>query len=155
MTALNDEETQRKGIIIISYSVGAEKATDKDSAWCIAHLCRILPIPTSVFHGCSDNPEHRVALSVAQLSLGTQLRIRCRLHFGTSIFHVGRKRKQQGLRFLGEPFLLGIFIVWVECVCVSLSLSLATNIPILAIILFISHPPVLVVLFPLLSSTLH
>ena len=80
---MEDEETQRKGIIIITYSVGAENAVDRESAWAVARLCWILPFPVAIFHACSDNPRHRVALSLAQMVIGTQNRIRSRVHFGT------------------------------------------------------------------------
>lgn len=81
-SALEDDETQRRGVIIISYSVGTSKALEREGAWNIARLSFTIPMRVVGIHGCSDDPKQRLVMALVQVVIGTYLRVRSRIHSG-------------------------------------------------------------------------
>jgi hypothetical protein len=82
MAALEDEETQKRGFVIISYTIGTTRALDRRSSYKIARLSWILPMRTAGVHGCTDDPRQSTMMNFAVMLIGTNMRVRTRIHFG-------------------------------------------------------------------------
>lgn len=82
--ALQDEQTQRRGIVVIAYYVGADNI-DRGGVWAVTRLFYALPMRVPGLHGCSDQPTHRMAMVLAQMILGADNRMRTRFQFGACL----------------------------------------------------------------------
>ena len=80
-SALEDDEIQRRGMVMIVYDVGAMLPADQTTAFNFGKLMSfILPIRIAGFHICSNEPQRVTALR--KLLLGSQSRLRTRCHDG-------------------------------------------------------------------------
>ena len=85
MAALEDEETQKHGFVIIAYYVGSRKQVDRRGSYTIARLSSMLPMRAVGLHGCTDSSGQRTLMDLTRMIIGAKLRFRSRLHFGKHI----------------------------------------------------------------------
>ena len=87
MVAMEDEEAQKRGAVIVVYLIGKKEVSPPDGGvniWKIPTVANIaLPIRMNSVHICYDNANLRPVLSFAIHALDTFARVRCRSHFGT------------------------------------------------------------------------
>ena len=87
MVAMEDEEIQKRGAVIIVYLIGRRHDSVPDrgiNAWKVATMTNVaLPIRMNSVHICYDNPNLRPIFSFAIHALDTFARVRYRSHFGT------------------------------------------------------------------------
>jgi len=83
MTALEDVETQKNGIIIVGYNMGMNRVVDRRAVFAIQSMKRILPMRVVSIHYCYDDIRFRVMMTLAMLMMGATRRVRLRAHFGT------------------------------------------------------------------------
>mmetsp|Transcript_19560 Transcript_19560/g.36480 ORF Transcript_19560/g.36480 Transcript_19560/m.36480 type:complete len:489 (+) Transcript_19560:119-1585(+) len=83
MFALQDVETQKRGIVGLVYNIGAGKSTDREAVWKAAKIVSILPVRFTGIHYCYDDEKIRLLFGLAMFVFNKNARIRCRLHFGT------------------------------------------------------------------------
>jgi hypothetical protein len=88
MTMLEDEDAQRKGVVMINYNVGIgyyEDNINSDPRYKTkrANLLGGVPCRPTAVHYCYDDARIRPALAAFQLFLGTYGRLRFRAHYGT------------------------------------------------------------------------
>jgi len=83
MTALEDVETQRNGIVMVGYNMGAKRVVDRGLAFAIQFVMRILPFRIVSIHYCYDDVRFRVMMTLAMLMMGASRRVRLRAHYGT------------------------------------------------------------------------
>ena len=84
MVSLQDEDTQKYGVVDVVYNIGLAKH-DAQFADVIAkaHMLRDgVPFRLSALHYCYDNPLLRSAMSLVQIMVGRDYRLRFRTHFG-------------------------------------------------------------------------
>jgi hypothetical protein len=91
MAALEDEETQKRGFVIIPYIVGTTHAFNRRNSYKIARLSWILPMRAAGLHGCTDDPRQRTLMNFAVMIIGTNMRVRTRIHFGETILFLLKK----------------------------------------------------------------
>lgn len=82
MAAFEDEETQKRGVVLIPYNIGSPYAFDRRSSYLHARLTWILPVRVAGLHGCSQDPRQRTLMNLALNFIGTKMRLRTRIHFG-------------------------------------------------------------------------
>jgi hypothetical protein len=82
MAALEDEETQKNGFVIIAYYVGSRKQVDRRGSYNIARLSWMLPMRAVGLHGCTDDPRQCTLMNLTRMIIGTYMRFRSRIHFG-------------------------------------------------------------------------
>lgn len=82
MTALEDEETQKKGIVLLGYNMGAKSVVDRPAVWAIEKLRKALPMRVVGMHYCYDSFKMRPMMSLAMLVMGATSRVRFRAHYG-------------------------------------------------------------------------
>lgn len=85
MFALQDVETQKRGIVGLAYNVGRGRTTDREAVWKAAKMVSIIPLRFTAVHYCFDDEKLRMLFSVAMFVFNKNARIRCRLHFGTDM----------------------------------------------------------------------
>lgn len=93
MTATEDIETQKLGIVGIAYNVGPYSRSDRQAVWKNAKLCASLPLRFSAMHYCYDDPSKGTLLNVAMFVFGRHIRMRCRTHCGkysVAVFRLAR-----------------------------------------------------------------
>lgn len=85
MTALEDEENQRKGFVLVIYQVGTKGAANV----CVTELLRkapfmkgAMPIRLVAVHYCLDDSVIHTVLNLLQVVLGKQYQLRFRSHYG-------------------------------------------------------------------------
>ena len=83
MTALEDEQTQKLGIVMVGYNCGPNRTVDRKSAFAIQSLRRHLPMRMVSIHYCYDDFKMRPMMTIAMLVMGASQRVRFRAHFGT------------------------------------------------------------------------
>lgn len=86
MAALENPNTQRRGIVLIIYTNDSSKADGKLLTDLVmnSYLLRDgLPVRLSAIHYCSDSERTRPCLSLLRSVGGTDFRLRCLDHFGT------------------------------------------------------------------------
>ena len=95
MACMKDEESQRKGVVIVAYNFGStitlgNKTSNKKSTpqriWYNAQTLKNMPFRIVSFHVCYDNALFGKTIGLVMTLLGTKDRIRFRTHFGTSFF---------------------------------------------------------------------
>jgi hypothetical protein len=85
MAAVEDEETQKRGLVTIGYMVG--KFIGKTNSELNKRLARDLewlPVRMTGVHICYDDPKLRAWKPLAMLLMGRHLRLRTRIHDGTN-----------------------------------------------------------------------
>jgi hypothetical protein len=85
MSLLEDEEAQRKGVVAIFYNVGIDKfASMLDSSLMRngTKSMESLPLRLTGIHYCYDDARLLPALSISQLVIRRQGRLRLRVHYG-------------------------------------------------------------------------
>jgi hypothetical protein len=84
-TLMDDEDAQKNGIVAVIYNVGQFRreavALDLTKDW--PRIMRTLPLRLVGFHYCFDDAALHPAASLAKLVVGTNTRLRFRVHFGT------------------------------------------------------------------------
>lgn len=87
MTAVEDEETQQRGLTSVDYSVGKfdRKSIDLGSLNIGAWFLKSLPIRICAFHGCFNDPGFRFIINSAVYLLNEGGRARTKLHCGTQM----------------------------------------------------------------------
>jgi hypothetical protein len=84
MVALEDEETQRNGIVMVCYNVGPfdNDLIDRDFFWTGCSLFRWLPVHVPGMHYCFSDAKIRVVTSLVVFGLPPKERSRLRFHDG-------------------------------------------------------------------------
>lgn len=85
MTALKDEETQKKGMVMVHFNIkaGWKQVFDTKLAKKIMKLRHAIPIHVAGLHYCFDDPTMAKIIGLVYLSLmKKELRARSRLHLG-------------------------------------------------------------------------
>ena len=82
MTALEDVETQKNGIVMVGYNMGAKRVVDRELAFSIQFVMRMLPFRMVSIHYCYDDVRFRVMITLAMLMMGASRRVRMRAHYG-------------------------------------------------------------------------
>jgi hypothetical protein len=82
MTATEDIETQKRGIVGLAYNVGPASRSDRHAVFKNGKLCAALPLRFVAMHYCYDDPRMKTLLNVAMFVFGRHIRMRCRTHCG-------------------------------------------------------------------------
>jgi hypothetical protein len=82
MTALEDPETQKAGLVLVGYNMGEKRAMDRQAVWAIQRLRKVLPMRVVGMHYCYDDFKFRPMMTVAMLVMGAMNRVRFRAHYG-------------------------------------------------------------------------
>jgi hypothetical protein len=83
MAAVEDEETQRKGLVGIVYNMGsASLEFDAGPVLRCAHLRNSLPARYSSVHYCYNNPRFADFVNYERCAFDRHTRARCRAHKG-------------------------------------------------------------------------
>ena len=93
MTALEDDETQKAGIVMVGYNIGPRRVMDRKAAFAIQSIRRYLPFYLASVHYCYDDFRSRPMMTVAMLVMGGTTRVRFRAHYGESIVLPSRATK--------------------------------------------------------------
>jgi hypothetical protein len=83
MFAIQDVETQKRGVVGLAYNVGLGKTKDREAVWKAAKIVSVLPFRFPGIHYCYDDENLRMLFGLAMYVFNKNSRIRCRLHFGT------------------------------------------------------------------------
>jgi hypothetical protein len=81
----DDEETQKKGVVFVSYSMDMPERADENRRkllWGACVLSQSLPIRSSSFHYCYNSSKVGPFLPVIAYAAGSLLRVRIRAHHG-------------------------------------------------------------------------
>lgn len=82
MTAVEDEDTQKSGLVIVGYNMGPRRVIDRKAAFAIQSLRKHLPFHLASIHYCHDDFRSRPMMTVAMLVMGATTRVRFRAHYG-------------------------------------------------------------------------
>ena len=85
MSALEDLETQRLGIVAVSFNMGPQRIVDRSEAWAVSRLSNALPQRRVAIHCCYDDHNSRVMLALALLVFAPTDRFRFRSHCGKQL----------------------------------------------------------------------
>jgi hypothetical protein len=85
MFALQDVETQKRGIVGLAYNVGRDRTTDSEAVRKAAKLVSIIPLRFTAVHYCFDDEKLKMLFALAMFVFNKNARIRTRLHFGTDM----------------------------------------------------------------------
>ena len=87
MAAVEDEETQKRGFVVLFHFVGSTLvsgiASDITLGKMSASLLSCLPIKFTSIHICFDDPRFRIMNALLMLQMGRERRVRLRMHYGT------------------------------------------------------------------------
>ena len=83
--ALREEETQKKGLVLITYRIGKmDRNPNPMMVWKTYRMIAALPFRIRGWHMCTDNPMFSVFwLNLIQKNLEKSRRMRLRIHQGT------------------------------------------------------------------------
>jgi hypothetical protein len=81
MTALEDVQVQRSGVVALIYNVGT-KSVDYELLRNSPKLMESLPFRVVSVHYCYSDVRIRPAMALIQANIGTEGRVRFRAHFG-------------------------------------------------------------------------
>jgi hypothetical protein len=87
-TLENDEEVQKKGVVMVINMYGEWKHTPSqmiDQVWHAQHILRDWPFRPLGFHLCYDQPALGSILDFLHVVVGKDLRVRERCHFGSKM----------------------------------------------------------------------
>jgi len=86
MCALDDEETQINGLIVLFFHMGApdhpEKMNDHGLIWQLGASLRVLPFRLKGMHVCTDDPAIKMLFGLMTSASSRQIKRRLKLHFG-------------------------------------------------------------------------
>lgn len=82
MTALEDDETQKAGVVMVGYNIGPRRVMDRKAAFAIQSIRGHLPFYLASVHYCYDDFRSRPMMTVAMLVMGATNRVRFRTHYG-------------------------------------------------------------------------
>jgi hypothetical protein len=93
-----DEEFQKRGMIVCRYSLGAQSPGHLHLDYVIkaARLTKTMPTRTVGYHYCYDDAKLRPLLATLQMFGGRNLRLRFRAHFGKNIYDTIRYETKRG-----------------------------------------------------------
>ncbi len=86
MTAVEEEETQKRGMVGLFYFVGAtsfefdRKVVEVNNR--LSGLLKCLPFKFTAMHICFDDPRLSMIKSLLMLTMGRDSRVRLRIHVG-------------------------------------------------------------------------
>ena len=105
MSALEDEETQRRGMACIIYGVGDVSITDTDLKTVVqgAWVQSVVPAKTCSLHHCISDTSIRRFINVSMMFFDEQTKARAKMHHGTS-------KKLSVSEFIGD-FAHDVFLV--------------------------------------------
>ena len=83
MTALTDEETQKKGMVLVGHNMGHKSATDRTPVRAIMRMRQVLPMRVVTLHYCHDNAKARPIMYLAAFLSGAYGRVRFRPQYGS------------------------------------------------------------------------
>eukprot|EP00980_Cylindrotheca_fusiformis_P030607 scaffold25091_cov147-Cylindrotheca_fusiformis.AAC.7 len=82
MVALEDEETQKNGVVMIGLNTGKDRVMNREAAWAVHKMARVLPMRVVGIHFCYDALMLLPMVSLAMLVMGATRRVRFRAHYG-------------------------------------------------------------------------
>ena len=86
MANSEEEEIQKKGIVIIGYSVGnnpVPASKPRQTVWGMAKVLSSIPVRVPGLHCCYDSSVVAAIASIGRLALNTFTRMRVRTHYGS------------------------------------------------------------------------
>lgn len=86
MANSEEEEIQKKGIVIIGYSVGnnpVPASKPRQTVWGMAKVLSSIPVRVPGLHCCYDSSVVAAVAAIGMLALNTFTRIRVRTHYGS------------------------------------------------------------------------
>jgi hypothetical protein len=86
MSALEDEETQKAGMVMVGYNTGPKSCMDIQAVWGVMKLRRVLPFRVVGMHYCYDDFKMRPMMTLAMLIMGSHGRMRFRAHYGKETY---------------------------------------------------------------------
>lgn len=82
MTALEDEDTQKAGIVMVGYNMGPNRVVDRNAAFAVQSIKRHLPCRMGSIYYCYDDFHFCPMMTVAMLMMGLRNRVQFRAHYG-------------------------------------------------------------------------
>jgi hypothetical protein len=82
MAALEDEDTQRGGLVSVNFNVGNHHGLDREFVWKTCHLVNRLPLKIVAMHFCYNDPKLDLLVSLGTYVLDSKNRTRLRAHSG-------------------------------------------------------------------------
>ena len=82
MTALQDVETQKLGLVLVGYNMGEKRVVDRMAVYAIQKVRKVLPMRVMGMHYCYDDFKLRPMMTLAMLVMGATGRVRFRAHYG-------------------------------------------------------------------------
>jgi hypothetical protein len=79
-----DDETQRKGVVIVQHNLDTEFAT-RSAIHGLGRVLRALPLRVASIHTCVDDMVEKAAAMIASLLIGSDNTVRVRAHCGTDM----------------------------------------------------------------------
>eukprot|EP00980_Cylindrotheca_fusiformis_P017879 scaffold5672_cov97-Cylindrotheca_fusiformis.AAC.2 len=89
---LRDKETQRKGLVLVLFNVGASGSFDPQLLYNAREIVQSFPSRLIGFHICYDNPMRRPVISLVIAALDKFITARCRSHYGKPHFENKSRR---------------------------------------------------------------
>ena len=83
MTSLEDEETQKRGMVLIAINIDHTAMTNRFKVMQVGYLSRTIPMRLVAIHFCVSQPMQRFSATLATMVLGVKLQLRTRMHYGT------------------------------------------------------------------------
>jgi hypothetical protein len=84
MVALEDEETQKHGFIMIGCNMGPKRVVDRNAAFVVTKIRHILPMRVVTLHYLYDDFRMRPMLFIVMSLSKAYGRVRVRAHYGES-----------------------------------------------------------------------
>jgi hypothetical protein len=81
----DDEETQKKGVVLVSYSLDMPKRPDetrRKALWGAGVIVQSLPIRVTSLHYCYNSSKVGPFLPLVAYASGSVIRLRMRIHHG-------------------------------------------------------------------------
>jgi hypothetical protein len=79
-----DEETQKKGVVLILINAGPNKISDPYASWKVSRVMPSLCVRFVGIHYCYDSVVISKMFSLTMMMAGKESRLRFRTHFGES-----------------------------------------------------------------------
>ena len=79
--------TQAKGIVIVSFAIGAADGNMMTQGWGMSKLLNALPLRFEAMHICHDKLIAQALVAVIKTALGPFMKIRTRTHYGTCVYN--------------------------------------------------------------------